>query len=126
MSENDNDIRKALEQELSEYDAGGGGMLHDVLVTRFRGRLKWAGILTWVYILIFAAIAVFAGATFLCTGALGEKIMYATIFLAAFFTIQVVKLWYWMLANRHGLTREIKRLELQVARLADQLAQRKA
>ncbi len=35
--------------------------------------------------------------------------------------ISSLKAWYWMQMNRNALTREIKRLELQIARLSSRL-----
>ncbi len=35
--------------------------------------------------------------------------------------ILAMKIWFWMEFQRNGLTREIKRLELQVAHLASEL-----
>lgn len=39
-------------------------------------------------------------------------------------TIGMVKIWFWILINRHDTTREVKRLELQVARLAEAVQQK--
>jgi hypothetical protein len=36
----------------------------------------------------------------------------------------LVKLWYWMLANRNGINREIKRLEMRIAELTEKLSNR--
>ena len=36
----------------------------------------------------------------------------------------MLKIWYWMEMNRHTLTREIKRVELQIAELVHKVENR--
>ena len=35
--------------------------------------------------------------------------------------VSMMKVWYWMELNKNAVTREIKRLELQIARLAGRI-----
>jgi hypothetical protein len=47
--------------------------------------------------------------------------MYATVFQVAAISVAMLKIWYWMEVNRHTLTREIKRVEVQVAQLVGRI-----
>lgn len=48
-----------------------------------------------------------------------DWIMYAGVFLFAAMAVAMLKLWYLMELNRNTHTREIKRVELQLARFAE-------
>jgi uncharacterized membrane protein YciS (DUF1049 family) len=47
---------------------------------------------------------------------------WATGFVWCALFIMMVKIWYWLDLNRNAVTREIKRLELQVAQLSRRVA----
>ncbi len=118
---NTDDIKVALEKELAMYDASRESPLKGMLHSAFRGRMLWASVIVWINLLLFSAIAVYAGIAFFTTSDTGEKIFSATLFLTAMVLISVVKLWYWMIANRNAISREIKRVELQIAMLTENL-----
>lgn len=122
MENNEKDIRKLVQNADAEFhsDEAKEGMLRDVLVSSFRGQMKWASLIAWASILVFAAVAVYSALGFFLAEQVREMIMYATIFLAAFTVIVVTKLWYWMLANRNAIQRELKRLELRLANAKQQ------
>lgn len=40
-------------------------------------------------------------------------------FLTGAFVVPQIKLWYWAVMNRNAVTREIKRLEMRIAELAE-------
>jgi uncharacterized membrane protein YciS (DUF1049 family) len=42
--------------------------------------------------------------------------------LLCFGAVTAIKIWYWLKMNRLAITREVKRLELQVAQIARKLA----
>ncbi len=113
MSDNDNDIRTVL-AEADAKCALDGEDFRDMLVSSFRGKLKWMSIVAWVYMLLFTGVSVFAAVRFFGAGDTREMIMYATIFIVSMTIIMVIKLWYWLLMNRNAVKREIKRLELRI------------
>ena len=45
-------------------------------------------------------------------------IAWSTAFVWGVLTIVLMKIWFWLEINKNGLTREIKRLELQIAHLS--------
>ena len=43
---------------------------------------------------------------------------WAVGFVLSFAVVALLKIWFWMVLNRNAVLREVKRLELQLARLA--------
>lgn len=81
------------------------------------GRSWWLNLLAVPMMLAFLCVCVWAGVRFFDETETRAQIMWAVIFLFSTQSIAMLKLWYWMLMNRNAVTREVKRLELQVARL---------
>lgn len=81
------------------------------------GRSWWLNLLAVPMMLAFLGVCVWAAVRFFDETETRAQIMWAVIFLFSTQSIAMLKLWYWMLMNRNAVTREVKRLELQVARL---------
>jgi hypothetical protein len=119
MSKLDNAIREALSEEdaafLAEYEAQ--SPLREALGT-LSG--KWGAMNAFAAVLTFAMV----GAAFYCAwnafGATGtrETVLWSLGSLAAIIAVAMLKMYFWMEMNKNVTLREIKRLELQVARLA--------
>ncbi len=82
------------------------------------GRTWWFNLIGVPVMLAFLGVAVWAGIRFFEASETRGMILWAVVFLFSAQSIGLLKLWYWMLLNRNSVTREVKRLELQVARLA--------
>ena len=104
-----------------DYDPTREETLFGMIAGSFRGKMRWMVMLVWVYALVFTALAVFAAVSFFLADSVKMWIFYAALFLMACNFIVVVKLWYWMLLNKNSITREIKRLELRIAKLTQRL-----
>ena len=74
-------------------------------------------IVFWILMILFMAALVYSGIKFFKTEQVQSQIMYATIFISCWLGGGNVKIFAWLLAHRHGITREIKRLELRIAEL---------
>lgn len=81
------------------------------------GRTWWFNLIGVPVMFAFVGIAVWAGIRFFDASETRGMIMWAVVFLFSAQSIGMLKLWYWMLLNRNSVTREVKRLEIQVARL---------
>jgi hypothetical protein len=122
MNTFDDDIRNALKaapDEDSLRSAGDEGMIRQIAAT-FRGRMRTWVLLTWIATAFWAGVAARAAFAFFKTNNTRDWIMYAAIFLFAGMAVAMLKLWNLMEMNRNTHTREIKRIELQLARLAEQ------
>lgn len=118
MTDFDQTIRKALSEEDQEFLAklDKETPIDEVLST-FKGR--------WAHLNVFAAIITFASFGFLVYAAIQmagaeavrETVLWAVgVMLSALF-VAMLKMWFWMEMHRNQMLRELKRLELQVARL---------
>lgn len=121
MNTFDDDIRNAMqtsEADASLRSAGDEGMIQQVAAT-FHGRMRRWVLITWIASLFWVGVAVWAAIAFFRTQDTREWIMYACIFLFAGMATAMLKMWNLMEMNRNTHTREIKRVELQLARLAE-------
>jgi hypothetical protein len=122
MSELERQIGKVLEANGSDdYDPGREETFRQMLADSFKGRTRWMVIYAWAWGIAVTGVMVFAAIRFFTTESEWEWIFHATLFLLAAVMLALIKLWYWMLINRNSITREIKRLELRIAALADRL-----
>lgn len=121
MTPVDDDLRAALhagEDGESLRSAGDEGMIRQMAAT-FRGRMRFWVALTWLATALWTAAAVWAAIAFFHATEHRDWIMYAAIFIVSALAVAMLKLWNLMEMNRNTHTREIKRLELQIARLAE-------
>jgi hypothetical protein len=76
-------------------------------------------IVFWILMILFMAALVYSGIKFFKTEQVQSQIMYSTIFISCFIGGSIVKIFAWQMAHRHGIKREIKRLELRIAELSE-------
>lgn len=120
----DEKIRRALaaDEELAGFGAGdnptsGDQNIFQDIFEVFRGRQRWLNLLGAVFQLIYFCLCVWSAFRFFEAEAVREQILFATGFLACLGITMAFKIWFWMVLNRNALLREVKRLELQIARL---------
>lgn len=120
MTNLDQAIRQALSAEDAEFLARleKEAPLHEQVLETFKGQ--------WAALNIFAAILTFAmfGAFLYCAwrffqvSELRDLIFWSAGALASALFVAMLKMWFWMEMHKNAVLREVKRLELQVARLA--------
>lgn len=123
MSTFDEDIRNAMQpgtDEASLRSAGDEGMIRQVAAT-FRGRMRFWVMLTWAATALWIGVGAWAAIAFFRSQDTRDWIMYACVFLFAAMAVAMLKMWNLMEMNRNTHTREIKRVELQLARLAERV-----
>ena len=121
MTHIDDRIRSALHAEDQElYDQLDSDLgLHEMLVGPFRGKLRWISAVAMVYIFAFLGLAVYCGFQFYAATETKELLAWGGGASACILFIMALKLWLWMELQKNSVLREIKRVELQVARLAN-------
>lgn len=86
----------------------------------FYSRKMWStAVLVWVWAIIFFAGAVYSAIQFFETDETQLQIMYAAIFVPCVLAIGFMKVFAWEMLHRNSIKREIKRLELRIAELAE-------
>ena len=123
MNDTDKKIKDLFRKadEAAGYDPDREDTIRDMLVTSFKGKLKWMAVIVWVYMIVFTVLAVLVSVQFFKAEIVRDQIMWATAFACLIAFLTVTKLWYWMLINRNSIKRELKRLELTVAMLVEKI-----
>lgn len=118
-SDVDSLIREALSREEAElFDRLGRPSIHEQITDLFRGQNRWLTLATMAATLIFMIVAVYCGYRFLGTEDVAEMLRWGAGGALAVLAVTMAKIWAWMELQRHATTRELKRLEVQVAHLA--------
>ncbi len=83
----------------------------------FRGRALHITILVMVFVFAFLALMIYSGFRFFEATEVKDLILWAVLFMYGSLCVAMLKLWTWMDMQKNSITREIKRLELQIARM---------
>lgn len=122
MSNLDDKIREALAAEDAElFDELGEQSLPQLVIESFRSKFRFLTAMTVVMSLVMFAGAVFCLVRFFGTDDVAARIAWA---LGVWFGMQatgMLKLWHWMEIQKLAVTREVKRVELQIARLSQRI-----
>ena len=122
MTQVDELIRAALNDEDAKwFDELEEQTMPDLLAESFRGQHRWFVIAVYGVITVLAVLMVLSAVRFLGADQVSAQIRWGIGFLFSLTTIGLLKIWYWGELNRLALTREIKRFELQLARLSHRL-----
>ncbi len=118
----DNLITEALSREEAEvYQELGEHSVHDMVTELFGGRYRWLNLMSIPVMLAFMAVAIYCGWHFFHAPEIREMLLWGAGLFFAGLAITAMKIWAWMEIQRNSLTREIKRVELQLAHLAGKL-----
>lgn len=113
-----NEIEQALRQAWSgsEPTAGPyGDVLRQKIVRMFERKIKAIRWTTGLFLAI-AIAAMVAAAAFLHFATSTEMMIWcALLFIVAFDSTILIKLWYWVITSKMSVLRELKQLELQLA-----------
>ncbi len=123
MNELDKKIKEALRQEDAELfeDLGGEPSVFEMIIDTFRGKHWWLSVLTFFWTLVFMVLGILSAVRFFKTDDSRDMMMWALAFIFCMMAVSMLKMWFWMELNKNAITREIKRLELQIARLASRI-----
>lgn len=105
-------------------DALAAGSLNDqnmtgMLADAFRSRLCWLNVLTAVWALVIFGVGVFCLVRLLASDDAVMSIRWALGVTACMIGVGMIKTWFWLLFARNVILRELKRLELRMAQMAD-------
>ncbi|MEQ8770882.1 MAG: hypothetical protein RIB60_10300 [Phycisphaerales bacterium] len=127
MSKLDDKIREALSAEDAELfgEVGSEPSLPMLVLESFSGKHRWLNRAAVLVGVAMMAALVYCTVQFFGTPEVGERLAWALG--VGFFTLMVlgIKIWHWMELERLAVTREIKRVELQIARLSQRMEERR-
>ncbi len=120
MNELDKKIQDALRAEDAELfkDFAEEPSVFEMLMETCRGRHRWLNILGAFWTLVFLVLGIVAAVKFFSAEGTRDIVMWAAACIVCVSAVSMLKIWYFLEINKNALTREIKRLELQIARLA--------
>lgn len=123
QSENvDRIIREALSQKETEdlLTYSGDPGLFELMGSTFRGRLKWVVMLSFVMGAVYFAACIYCAVQFYHAIEVKESIAWGGGVLLCMLIVIAHKQWYWMEMTRRALSRDIKRLQLQMAAMQEE------
>lgn len=115
----DDRIRSVLEDQGSAVDALSveDKSLFGMLFRVFTGGLaRWAAF-AMVLTLAFVGLTAWWGYEFFSAASVDERVFWGVLALVGFHAVSMFKLWFFMEMNRNAITREVKRVEIALARL---------
>lgn len=119
MNDLDDQIRAALNADdaetLAQYESDES--LPTMMVELYQGRRRWLNAGATVVTFAIFALQIWCGFQFFGAETTRDLIGWATGFLTLFLWVVMMKIWFWLELLRNSVTREVKRLELQVALL---------
>jgi hypothetical protein len=122
-----NEVDRAIRQSLSTEDTelfdrlGADQALHRQVLDTFEGQLRWFNTAGWIAgFVLFAAAGLF-GWRFWFAQQTEDMLRWGAVSALAFAGLALIKVWFWMELQKNAIVREVKRLELQVASLAERL-----
>ena len=122
------DLDRAIRQSLSAEDAEllervDPSLRQQVLAT-FEGQLRWLNVAGWIAGFVLFGVASLMAWRFIDAPTLEEMLRWGAAAALGFAGVALIKVWFWMELQKNTIMREVKRLEVQVASLAAQLARR--
>ena len=128
MSRSTNEIDELIRRALGESDAEALSGLDsqsvaELLTETFRGRHRRLAIGGAVLNLVFFIVGIVSAVRFVQADDQRAMILWGAAMLLCFGTVTAIKIWYWLEMNRLAITREVKRVELRVAQLAQKLTE---
>lgn len=119
----DDKIREALRKEDAELleHFRGEAPLHEMLLETFRGGNRFLNAMAIVATIIVMVLLVTSGYQFFQVESTRAMIAWASAFVTCAVATGLLKIWFWLELNKNCVTREIKRLELQIANLSRQV-----
>ena len=122
MNSVDDKIREALgrgapAESPTTSEASLFQLIGDVVSSRQRWMSAWAFLLS---VVIFG-LSVFALVRMFQAPDVREMILWAAGFMWGSMAVGMLKIWFWMQLDKYSVLREVKRLEAQVARMAEKL-----
>ena len=124
MKDIDQKIREALRAEDEELAAflDETPTLFDQVAQTFRGSSKFLVAVSVTFSIVFMGLCVVCAVQFFQAESTKALIAWAVGFMWCAMAVAMLKLWYWMEMQRHQITREIKRVELEIAALARRMS----
>lgn len=119
MSELDKRIEEALSAEdralLEQFGEQG---IFGQLGSLFSGKMAWISIITFIVGLAMFVLVVYAAIQFVHSVDVPSMLKWGALAWVGGISLCMIKMWGWMRMESNRVIREVKRLELQIARMS--------
>lgn len=124
MKDFDQKIAEALNADQADEfrRLGAEPSLAEMVFQTYRGRHRWLMVLMSVFQLAFFVAAIWCAVRFFNQTDVRYALYWGLGVVMFMFAMSFIKLWFWLEIEKNAVIREVKRVELQVASLADRLA----
>jgi len=118
----DERIREALDAEDAVlYDELGEPSLLGRALEVMSGRMKWINLLVWFIGTLFFIAGILSLLLFFDAQETKEMLVWGGGFMFCMMAVMMMKLWFWIEMQKNSVLREVKRVELQIARMSEKL-----
>ena len=117
----DSIIRDALDRKNADdiLNYSSDPTLFQMMGSTFRGKMRWVSWLAIGMSIIYLCLGIFCAIRFFDTEELKPALAWGGGAMFCIMTVAMIKIWYWLEMGRRSVSREIKRLELQIAMLVE-------
>ena len=119
--ETDRVVRQAFQQEDAQGLSPDDPSMVELVTETFRDKNRRLAVLAVLLTAALMVAAVFSLTRFLGTQDVRRMLLWGGAALLCTATVLAIKVWYWLELLRLSVTRDLKRLELQVSRLAEKV-----
>lgn len=119
---NDRELEKLLRRVQDENaDEWNEPSIANQITSLFKGRWRFLNAMTVGFMLALFVATLFCAAKFLAADSVPQMLRWGAAGFLSWFGVAYLKLWTWLELERHAVTREVKRLEVQIAHLATEV-----
>lgn len=124
MEHIDNLIKETLTQEEAKfYDELDEQNIFQMLWGVFKGKNSWIALIMNAVNVIILVLLVYCIIQTMEVENTNDLILWVGACIFCFITMSMIKIYIWMQIHRNALTREIKRLEIQISSLSSRLSE---
>lgn len=122
MDDLDHKIQNALNDENAKLLGKPNDELRidQLMISTFRSRNWFVTAVAMLYTLVFLGLGILCAVRFFGTHETKSLLAWGFGFSFCMLAVAMLKMWFWMEMQRISVTREIKRVELLIARLLEQ------
>jgi ABC-type maltose transport system permease subunit len=102
--------------EIRDYDSAREDSLGTMLKDFYNTQMLSVIVIVWAWAIVIIAAAVYSAVQFFQTEQTKSQIMYAAIFVCCVQFIALTKIFAWQMIHRNSIKRQIRRLEMAIAR----------
>jgi len=111
-------IKQALSEEESEIlERLDELSIFEQIMSTFQGKMKWVALYSAIIMIIIFALSVYCFVQFLQAEEIREMLLWGAGMGIGMMAVGLLKTWHWMQMDKNTLLREIKRLEILIAKL---------